>query len=168
MLSFLWKSFQLWIISYWFMLVLCISTSFQVLAAPARWPNYFFQPFSTFFCWFSTFFNDFMAENPENPEINNMKEPWKFLYCMIRLERPFSKNENSETLPINNPRKNNFKIFLLSLSFSGLPASNRFRIPKLFFKNVIQIVLKGIKHYKFQLNIYDNPLSLKNIFRQVK
>ena len=35
--------------------VLCISTSFQVLAAPESWLNYFFQTFSTFLIYFKTF-----------------------------------------------------------------------------------------------------------------
>ena len=35
--------------------LLCISTSFQVLAAPESWPNYFFQPFLTFFEHFKPF-----------------------------------------------------------------------------------------------------------------
>ena len=35
--------------------VLCISTSFQVLAAPESWSKYFFQPFSTFFVYFKPF-----------------------------------------------------------------------------------------------------------------
>ena len=38
----------------WFGFLLCVWTSFQVLAAPESWPNYFFQPFSTFFDDFKT------------------------------------------------------------------------------------------------------------------
>ena len=35
--------------------LLCISTSFWVLAAPKIWLNYFFQPFVTFFLHFELF-----------------------------------------------------------------------------------------------------------------
>ena len=42
--------------------VLCISTSFRVLAAPESWSKHFFQPFFNLFCSFQSFFRDFTAE----------------------------------------------------------------------------------------------------------
>ena len=36
--------------------VLCISTSFRVLAAPESWLKHFFQPFFDLFCSFQSFF----------------------------------------------------------------------------------------------------------------
>ena len=42
--------------------VLCIWTSFRVLAAPESWSKHFFQPFFDLFCSFQSFFSDFTAE----------------------------------------------------------------------------------------------------------
>ena len=42
--------------------VLCISTSFQMLAATDSWLKHFFQPFSKFFVNFKPFFSDFKPE----------------------------------------------------------------------------------------------------------
>ena len=42
--------------------VLCISTSFQVHAAPKSWLNYFYLAVFNLFCSFKTFFSDFTAE----------------------------------------------------------------------------------------------------------
>ena len=42
--------------------ILCISTSFQVLAAPESWSNYFFSAVFNHFCSFQTCFSGFTLE----------------------------------------------------------------------------------------------------------
>ena len=48
--------------------VLCISARFWVLSAPASWSKHFFQPFSTFFLYFTRFSVIFWLKSRKNVE----------------------------------------------------------------------------------------------------
>ena len=90
-----WVNLIIWIVFFQNQ-VLCILTSFQVLAAPESWSKYFSQPFSTFFVisnlfqWFhgwnqSKVFRWFQSWNHwKRFEMN--KKGWKWLkYTTSRL-----------------------------------------------------------------------------------